>query len=447
MPRPSKARRQPGFNETDQIELASACPPLPVMRSNLLSLTDRFVLLLLLLLAAVQTAAQESAASLRPFELIYTIELLPRQDQARVTIALGKGAELVKALELRFDPARFTQMQASQGLAVKAGSATWKPAGANPALSYLVRISHRKNQDSYDARMTADWALFRGDKVIPSVQARLLKGARSRATLRFKLPPGWTNVDTGFLRRADGSFDIDNPERKFDRPIGWMIAGKVGTRRDQLGLTEISVAAPKGDPLDRMDALTFINFLWPSIESAFGKTPKKILIVGAGDPMWRGGLSAPNALFLHSERPLVSENATSTLSHELTHVVTRIRGQDRSDWIAEGIAEFYSIELLYRAGGMTDARYAQVHKELRAWGKPVTSLRGNRISGEQTARAVQLLKALDEELKNLSKGKKDLDDLVRVLRQQRRVSTPGLIAAAEKLAGGKLQSLNTPLLR
>ena len=36
--------------------------------------------------------------------------------------------------------------------------------------------------------------------------------------------------------------------------------------------------------------------------------------------------------------------------HELTHAVTRIRGARNEDWIAEGLAEFYSIELPRRAG-------------------------------------------------------------------------------------------------
>lgn len=402
-----------------------------------------------LLLVAVGLAPTVAAATKTyPFDLRYELTPMPASDQLKVRIVLGDGAERVKELTLKFDAGRYTQMSANAGLkSTGPGTATWKPSGPGATLGYLVRVTNRKDADSYNARMTPKWALFRGDKVIPGIKARLLKGARSRATLVFKLPSGWTNVDTGYLRRPDGTFAVDNPERHFDRPVGWIIAGQVGTRRDQLGLTEVSVAAPKGDPLDRMDALTLVNFAWPTIESAFGKTPPKILIAGAGDPMWRGGLSAPNSLFLHSERPLVSENATSTLMHELTHVITRIRGQDRSDWIAEGIAEFYSIELTYRAGGMTEARYQAVHKDLRQWGAGEKSLRGDHSSGPQTARAVQLLKALDNELRERTKGKKDLDDLVRVLRIERRVSTAEFIAAAEKITGGKLATLDTPLLR
>src|SRR5205085_6219937 len=121
---------------------------------------------------------------------------------------------------------------------------------------------------------------------------------------------------------------------------------------------EVAVSGPIGADLRRMDVLALLNLIWPEVEHAFGRTPRKLLIAGAPDPLWRGGLSAPNSLFLHADRPLVSENGTSALLHELTHVITRIRGDRYDDWIAEGIAEFYSVELQRRAGAISTSRYA-----------------------------------------------------------------------------------------
>jgi len=411
----------------------------------MLRLAALFVVFFLSLSGA---AVGAPTAAKKTFTLDYTIELLPKQDQARITIALGTGAERVKRLDLGFDAKRYSGFKASQGqfVAGAAGKAVWMPAGPGSKLSYLVRITRKRDSGDFDARMTADWALFRGDKAIPFIKARMKRGTESVAHLRFVLPPGWTNVDTGWMRLRDGRFAVDNAERRFDRPIGWIIAGKVGTRRDQLGLTEVSIGAPKGDPLDRMDALTMINLVWPEIEAAFGKTPKKILIVGAGDPMWRGGLSAPNSLFFHSQRPLISENATSTLFHELSHVVTRISAEDRSDWIAEGLAEFYSVELVWRAGGMSDDRRERVYASLRDWGRGVRSLRTERSSAEITARAVVLLHELDVEIRARTKDDKNIDDVTRILRVLRKVSTAEFIAAAEKVLGGKSRVLATPLL-
>jgi hypothetical protein len=56
--------------------------------------------------------------------------------------------------------------------------------------------------------------------------------------------------------------------------------------------------------------------------------PSKLLIVGAGDPMWRG----PRSLFLHADRPLIAERHQHADARTL---ITRIRA-DGDDWIAEG---------------------------------------------------------------------------------------------------------------
>jgi hypothetical protein len=341
--------------------------------------------LLLLTCTLATFAAAPAPRPPRPFDLNYTIELLPSSDQARVTIALGKSGELVRELNFRVDAKRYGGFTATGVFTQNAGKATWKPNGPGAKLSYLVKIDHPRHDGSFDARITPDWAIFRGDKVIPRMKTRMKKRATSNAKLYFRLPKGWTHLDTGWTRIIGGPFIIDSPDRKFDRPIGWMIAGKIGTRRDRIGMTEVAVAAPKGDPLDRMDTLTFVNFVWPEFENAFGKTPRKILIIAGGDPMWRGGLSASNSLFLHSERPLISENATSPLVHELVHVVTRITGEDRSDWIAEGLAEFYSIELISRAGGMSEERHEKAYEWLANWSRNVKTLRGERSTAEITA--------------------------------------------------------------
>src|SRR3546814_10217934 len=83
--------------------------------------------------------------------------------------------------------------------------------------------------------------------------------------------------------------------------------------------------------------------------------------------MWRGGLSGPNSLYMHADRPIVSENGTSSLVHELVHVFSRIKDSDRSDWITEGLAEYYAIELVRRAGGMSEDRYQAVREHLTKW--------------------------------------------------------------------------------
>ncbi len=395
----------------------------------------------------VVAAEKESALS---YKVDYLVTFLPEKEGASVVIRIdNKG--LLQKLRFNNKAGVYSNIRANGKLTVKDAQVYWELPSGNATLSYFVKLTHERSVGKYDARMTEDWALFRGDDLIPPVETTEVPGARAIAELEFILPKTWNNVETGWVRKKDNKFIIDNPERLFDRPTGWMIAGKIGTRRATIKKTGIAISAPVGEGMRRMDALTFFNFVWPELYDAFEKTPSKLLVVGAGDPMWRGGLSASNSLFLHTDRPLVSENGTSPLLHELTHMVTRISGKEteiaNDDWIAEGLAEFYSFELLYRANGITKARRTKIIKGLEKWGAEVKYLRKSKSTGAVTARAVVLLDELDKEIRKRSKKQYSIDDVTRELMKIRKVSLADLQNITEKLIGTKADALNSPLLK
>jgi ribosomal protein S28E/S33 len=270
----------------------------------------------------------------------------------------------------------------------------------------------------------------------------------SRTRLRFDLPEGWTTVSTPWKAARDGgSFVVVNPETRFDRPTGWMIAGDIGNRVERHDDIEIAVAAPKGDAMPRQQILAMIGWTLPEMRMIFGTLPTRIVIVGAGDPMWRGGLSGQRSLYMHSARPLISENGTSTLLHELVHLITRISGRQGHKYISEGLAEFYSIELLHRTGGTTEARYQRTVAMLKRWSRNVERLPGRRSRGPVTARAVLMFMDLDKELREASDGERSLDDVTRLLMEKRRVDTDDLIEAATQVHGRLPDTLDTPLIR
>lgn len=398
----------------------------------------RFAALLLL------CASQAGAAH---YDLSWRLSFDPKTHTALGSLTLGPGSEQLRSLNFDFPPARYSEIKANGELQRKGERAIWVPPAKGGVIQWRVKIDERRENGSYRSYFPGTWALFRGDRVFPSAVVRAEKGASSRARLILDVPKTW-HLDTPYLPAEDGSFWVEDADRNFDRPVGWMLVGDIGTRREVISGTEIALGAPKDEGMRRMDMLAFLNYTLPAMKDAFGSLPPKILIVSAPDPMWRGGLSAPRSLYLHLDRPMISENATSTLLHELTHVVTRIRGaEDNDDWLAEGLAEFYAVELLYRSGGMTDARHQRTLQWLRDWGKDQKSLRVKRSSGQITARAATLLFDIDREIQSLSKGRKNLDDVTRSLMRKRKISTAEFIATAEKVAGGPLKSLNTPLLK
>lgn len=419
----------------------------------------RAVVFVLFWLLSVAVVAAPST-----YRVDYQVAFEPAQKSARVSITLEQGKARVISLRFRMDPKRYSAIQGDGQIVREGQYLTWQPPRAGGSLHYRFAIDHSRKSGGYDARITPTFAIVRGDDVVPPASVRATRGARSQARLRAVLPAGWSGFETAWHPLPEvNTFSVDNPDRDFDRPTGWMMAGDLGVRRDLIeveaggcincghrtcgkGCVALSVAAPKGDAVRRNDILGIAHAVVPALYEAFGPLPQKILIVSAGDPMWRGGLSGPRSLFVHADRPLISENSSSTLTHELVHVVTRLRAVPGDDWIVEGIAEYYSMALLNRAGLLSDARMARGIEWMRKHGKAVKRLHTGRSNGPRTARAVALLADLDSELRTRSHGKRSLDDVVRQLRQRREVSLPELREISNALLGSAARTLATPLL-
>ncbi len=401
-----------------------------------------------LLSAALLLGLSSPAWAAKHVDLDYLVRFLPEADQAQVRLTLEKG-EAVRNLAFNLGKKDYySDFQADgEWLQDSPEEGIWKPAKGKASLTYKVRISHERDNGTFDARMTPQWALLRGDDLVPS--ARMSKDDKVElvARLQFELPKGWNGIETGWPKIGSNKFRIDNPSRQFDRPTGWILAGKIGSRRAQLGDTDVTVAAPVGEGMRRMDILTLLTFVWPEVQALFPRDPAKLLIVGAGDPMWRGGLSAPNSIYFQADRPLVSENGTSSLVHELVHVFSRIRDTEKSDWISEGLAEYYAIELMRRAGGMSEDRYQIIRKKLMKWSKKVGNLRTENSTGPVTARAVLLLQELDREIRKNTDNQRSLDDVTRGLMRLDKVSTKDFIEISENVMGRGSEVLDSKLLR
>lgn len=409
------------------------------------------LLLLLCMVVDAHAMATDKRDKLA-YDVQYIIALDPAREGAQVSVKVDNHYGLLQQMVFKNNKSVYSNIRANGKLTINDAEAVWDLPEKEAQLNLFVKITHERSTGKYDALMKSDWAIFRGDDVIPAMRTTETPGAHARAVLDVQLPEGWKSIETGWPKLGGNRFLIDNPDRLFDRPTGWMIAGKLGTRRATIKQTKIAVSGPVGEEFRRMDVLIFLSFAWREMADAFKATPEKLLVVGAGDPMWRGGLSASNSLFLHADRPLVSENGTSPIIHELIHMVTRISGiktaTTNDDWIAEGIAEFYSFELLYRAEGITKARRNNIIKSLAQWGKDVKHLRKSQSTGAVTARAVVLIDELDKEIRQHSKGKYCLDHLVRELMKKRKVSFEDLKAASASLVKGKsLNTFNSPLLR
>ncbi len=394
-------------------------------------------------ISAASTKALESTSRVPKYRLDYSAEFLPARKGARVTLAVKPDAGRLKVLDFLMPSSRYSELRGDGRITRNGERVVWVVPRAGGQLSFFHLIDHRRKSGAYDARITRDWVVVRGDDLFPAAVTTATRGSDARARLHFKLPKTWPSVETPYVRstQADGGMVVTNSRRNFDRPTGWIVAGRIGTRRDVIEGTRVSVASPVGQGMRRQDILAMVNWHLREMDSAFSGLPRKILIAGAGDPMWRGGLSGPRSLWMHSERPLISENSTSSLLHELTHVITGITGADGADWIAEGIAEYYSVEIMRRAGTITRARFERTMKWMRKRSTAVTRLRASHSTGATTARAVLLFRDLDREIRKRTGNKKRLDHVVRLLRDKGRVDIASLRTASREVIGGDSTTL------
>ena len=401
-----------------------------------------FALLMGLLATATARAGKPASGNVErsSFRVLYTAWIKAGHPAATVRIRLASHPEWVNWMRFHADPTRYRDFKASGQLKTEGDQIVWTPPPEDAWLQYRVNLESQRDVGRYDGRVTESFALFRADDLVPPVHIELHDKTQSKAKLTLELPEGWTAA-TPFPRYASGRFAIDNPLRLFDRPTGWILVGKLGVRREKIGRTQVTIAAPTGHGIRRLDMLAFFRFTLPTLQKIFPDFPERLLVASAGDPMWRGALSGPSSLFVHADRPLISENGTSTFIHELVHVAMSARSAEGADWVVEGLAEYYSLEILRRSGAISERRYAKAQARLAQWAKQAGPLEGARSQGAVTARAVGVMRAVDEEIRRARGNQAGLDDVVRLLPRGEAVTLAEFRAVAERVAGRPLTSL------
>jgi hypothetical protein len=395
-------------------------------------------------LLARPDAVNADSASEVPDELRYGVrysaKLRPESGLAEVTIRIRQRNALVRSIRLHVDPERHFDFSADGPLEL-ADRLYWLVPEEGGELRYSVRLDEARGAAGYVARSSEDWAIFRGEQVFPPMASAALPGAESDATLRIKTPKGW-RVAAPFPELKPGHFVIEQGHRQLDQPRGWIVAGKLQVGRAALGGTEVIVAVPEQYDYHPASVLAFLRPTAGPLRDLFGVLPERMLIVSAGDPMWRGGLSGPNSLYIHKDRPLIQRDGTSPLLHELVHVASHAHSGSDGDWIVEGLAEYYSIELLTRSALINEAQRETLLHALRKRGEsvdPATLLPGE-SRGARTARAVTILHELDSAIRTRSAGSASLDDVLRELATTRtRVTVESFLSVTEEATGQAME--------
>lgn len=422
------------------------CIPGTASRAALPALRRIPLAVLLVASSACSVTAAEARESEGPvYRLEYTVTPEPGKKGAKVEMKLEQDADLLREVDMSTRGDRLKDFSGDGEIRQDNGRVVWLPPREGGTLTWFASLDHRRAKNSYDAYIEDDWALFRGEDLIPPARTRTEDDALSDTTLEFDLPKRWSSATV--YAGEKHKYQIVNPERRFDTPTGWMVLGRIGSRNERIEGVEVKVAGPIGQGVRRMDILALLHWTLPDLLRVIPEFPERLVIVSAGKPMWRGALSGPASLYVHADRPLLSENATSTFVHELVHVGLGISAKDGADWIVEGIAELYSLEILRRSGTISEERFRAAHLELAEWGREAETLCKKRSSGSVTARAVTLLAETDSEIRKVSRGRKSMDDVMRRLAEvDEKITVDGFRQVAEEVAGGPLATLEADKL-
>ena len=362
----------------------------------------------------------------------FVVTPLPEQSVVEVRMIVDQSQHLLREVRMNVPATHFSDFAGDGDLEISDDHAVWSTPPAGGQLSWVVSVNRKKSKSAYDAYMTDDWALFRASDIIPPAATRTIAGASSRTSIEFILPPNWSSMTE--YEGTHHRYDVRNPQRRYDRPTGWILLGRIGTRTDEIAGTRVTVAAPLNHDVRRLDMLAMLRWTMPEVARVFTDFPARLTVFSANSPMWRGGLSAPASVYLHADRPLISENGTSTLLHEVIHVGVGASAAAGADWVIEGVAEYFSLQMLLRSGTISRNRYNAALDKLDAWGRGVANLCGPSSSGAVTARAAVLMHKLDQEIQASTKNEKNLDDVIGVLAAgDQKISIADLQTTVEEL--------------
>ena len=247
---------------------------------------------LLLSIGAIGFASAAKQDDRSTYGLLFELELTADQSLASGSISVTQNRSLLREARFRAPTSRYSDFEGDGNIRRDGDIVVWQPPPDGGRLDYQVLIDNQRKSGSYDARVTRRWAIFRGDDVFPAATTRHVAGASSRSKLRFKLPDNWSVV-APFKDGPDGkSFVVVNDKRRFDRPVGWIVAGRLGVRRDVIENIEVAIAGPINHGIQRISMLALLRWTLPILADEMESRPRYLSIVSANDAMWRGGLSA-----------------------------------------------------------------------------------------------------------------------------------------------------------
>ena len=354
------------------------------------------------------------------------------------------GIEEIRRIRIELEGKRFREFRASGELERRPQEILWRPNGPYGHLDYEVRLRHKRAADEgYDSYATKNWVVTRAGDLFPPMHVTfeldVERHPRSSSIVRFFLPDGWQSY-TAMDPLGPDRFRPFLSKGKLDRPKGWIALGRLEKIERDIAGVHVTIVTPPGTPFPAKAILDLYEETLPALTDMLRAKPPRLLIVSGPDPMWHGGLSGERSLYLHAERPIRTPDRTSPALHEAFHVLAPFDPGSDSSWLTEGLAEYYSLVLQHRAGAIgekTLRRGYRLWRENAQWDVNLTKTKGLEVTNNA---APFVLAAIDEWIRERTKGTRSLDDVVREIASvgHRQLTTGDFLRVASRVAAADL---------
>ncbi|MEO0998828.1 MAG: hypothetical protein AAFX58_15030, partial [Pseudomonadota bacterium] len=145
--------------------------------------------LTLLISLALATAATADTPSYR---LYYSMAIDPDDSHVRASVRVAQSNAELREVKFEPDERRFHSFEADSDLSRDGDRYVWSVPADGGTLSWVATATNQRRSKRYDARITDDWALFRGEDVFPAMASVARRGAVSKASLSVDAPRGWS---------------------------------------------------------------------------------------------------------------------------------------------------------------------------------------------------------------------------------------------------------------
>lgn len=380
-----------------------------------------------------------------------------------VTMEL-RGADEVLSVTSLLPDKRYLRFRGDGVVTQIASDVVWRPQGLRSSLMYDVVVPHERRSGVYDSYGKTDWVITRTGDLIPRKRILFRDAAKSYTTVSFDLPEDW-RVITAMPRSGPAQFSaVSEDDKRYDNPTGWLIYGKVKKSVVTFKDVNITIAYPERfvrpsrskDPAQAAKHKKYLDWFHGKIKQAeeiYGKVipvmvafmprySKEFLVILGKSPMWHGGLSGESSLYIHRGVPNIASDSSSTLVHEYFHVSAGFEKDPRdAEWFVEGLAEYFSMRLLFDAGIVSREDFQQgvdKHAAKGLWGANLTRTKNNAALYKNST---VVLFYLDELIRAKTENRKSLKDVIALLDDEGKpISTAMLRAKLEELYGASLSA-------